>query len=72
MRPMVGHLHLEERALQAAPTTSRACRFVQGSCNTEAALKGRDEVGEHEQDKTQKQDTEEVPIHTLEKGSPTP
>src|SRR2546421_215261 len=40
--------------LQAAPTTSRACRFVQGSCNTEAALKGRDEVGEHEHDKTAK------------------
>jgi hypothetical protein len=51
---MVSHLHLEERALEAAPTTSRACRFVQGSCITEAALKERDEVGEHEQDKTPK------------------
>jgi hypothetical protein len=50
----VGHLHPEERALQAAPTTSRVCRFVQGSCNTDAALKGRDNVGEHEQDKTPK------------------
>lgn len=71
-RPMLGPLHPEERALSAAPTTSRACRFVQGNCNTEAALKGRDEVGEHKQDKTQKQDTEEVPLRTLEKGSPPP
>jgi hypothetical protein len=69
---MLGPLHPEERALSAAPTTSRACRFVQGNCNTEAALKGRDEVGEHKQDKTQKQDTEEVPLRTLEKGSPPP
>ncbi len=54
MRPMVGHLHPEEKALEAAPTTSHACRFVRGSRNTDAALKGRDDVGEHEQDKTQK------------------
>ncbi len=54
MRPMLGHLHLEERALEAAPTTSRACRFVRGNCHTDAALKRREEVGEHEHDKTPK------------------
>ena len=43
---MLGHLHPEERALQAAHNKSNVCRFVQRSCNTEVALKGRDEVGE--------------------------
>src|SRR2546421_10120105 len=54
MRPMLGHLHPEEMALEAAHTTSRACRFVQGSCNTDAALKRRDDVGELENDNTRR------------------
>jgi len=51
---MVGHIHPEERALQAAHTKSSACWFVRGSCNTDAALKRRDDVGELENDNTRR------------------
>jgi hypothetical protein len=48
--PILDHLHLEERALQAAHNKSNACQVVRGSCDTDAALKGRDDLGEHEND----------------------